>query len=78
MLKKTLLAGLGCALLLSAPAFGQSFPQWAPHASLGGAIGGYAILGTTKYDNAPLSALGIDRWAHVSGNYTNAIANSIA
>jgi len=74
MLKKTLLAGLACGLLLSAPAFGQSFPQWAPHASLGGAIGGYAILGTTRYDNAPLAALGIDRWAHVSGNYQNAIA----
>ena len=74
MMKKMLLAGSACALLLSAPAFGQSFPQWAPHASLGGAIGGYAILGTTKYDNAPLAALGLDRWAHVSGNYTNAIA----
>src|SRR3954469_14212025 len=47
MLNKTFLAGLACAIGLSAPAFGQSFPQWAPHASLGGAVGGGAILGAT-------------------------------
>ena len=74
MLKKTSLAALACTIALSAPAFGQSFPQWAPHASLGGAVGGYGILGTTRYDNAPLLALGVDRYAHVTGNYKNAIA----
>ena len=75
MLKKTSLVGLACAIWLISPAFGQSFGYpWAPHASLGGAIGGYGILGTTRYDNAPLWALSLDRYAHVSGNYTNAVA----
>lgn len=74
MLYKTTLAGLACAIGLSTGAFGQSLEQWAPHASLGGAIGGYGILGSTSHDNAPLWALYIDRYAHVSGNYKNAIA----
>src|SRR5262245_4176073 len=72
---KTTLAGLACAIALSAPAFGQGLGYpWSPHAALGGAIGGYSILGSTPRDNAPLSALYIDRFAHVSGNYTRAIA----
>ena len=74
MLQKTSLACLACLIGLAAPAFGQSLEQWAPHASLGGAIGGYGILGSTSHDNAPLWALYIDRYAHVSGNYTRAIA----
>jgi hypothetical protein len=74
MLHKTSLACLACIIGLSAPAFGQSVEQWAPHASLGGAIGGYGILGSTAHDNAPLWALYIDRYAHVTGNYTRAIA----
>jgi hypothetical protein len=76
MLKKTTLVGLACAIALTAPAFGQSFPRiaWAPHAALGGAIGGYAILGATVHDNAPLWALNINRFAHVTGNFTDAVA----
>ena len=74
MLQKTSLACLACLIGLSAPAFGQHLEQWAPHASLGGAIGGYGILGSTSHDNAPLWALYVDRYAHVTGNYTRAIA----
>lgn len=71
---KTTLAGLACAIGLATPAFAQHLEQWAPSASLGGAIGGYGILGSTSHDNAPLWALYIDRYAHVTGNYKNAIA----
>ena len=73
MLYKTTLAGLACAIGLSTGAFGQHLEQWAPHASLGGAIGGYGILGSTSHDNAPLWALYLDRYAHVTGNYSKAI-----
>ena len=73
MLYKTCFAGLACAIGLSTVAFGQSMPQWAPYASLGGAIGGYSILGSSAHDNAPLWALYLDRYAHVTGNYKNAI-----
>jgi hypothetical protein len=51
----------------------QSFFQWAPHASLGGAIGGYKILGTTPKDDAPLLAMSLDRYAHVTGDYSHAL-----
>ena len=72
---KTFLAGFACAIALSAPAFGQGLGlPWAPHAALGGAIGGYGIIGASRKDNAPLSALYMDRYAHVTGNYTRAIA----
>jgi hypothetical protein len=72
--KTTLLIGLACAVGLAAPAMGQSFFQsWAPHASIGGAIGGYKILGTTPKDDAPLLALTLDRQAHVFGNYSHAL-----
>jgi hypothetical protein len=74
MLYKTTLAGLACAICLATPAFAQHLEQWAPHASLGGAIGGYGIIGATPRDNAPLWALYMDRYAHVTGNYKNAIA----
>lgn len=70
MLKTTLLAGLACSVSLAAPAMGQHLP-WL--GSLGGAIGGSAILGTTPADNAPLLALNLDRMAHVTGNYAHAL-----
>jgi len=74
MLYKTSLLGLACAIGLSTAAFGQGFGiPWGPHASVGGAIGGYSILGSTSHDNAPLWALGLDRYAHVSGDYRRAI-----
>lgn len=41
--------------------------------SLGGAIGGYNILGTTPADNAPLLALNLDRMAGVTGNFAHAL-----
>ena len=74
MLNKRSLVGLACAIGVcaigfTAPAFGQGGQY-----SLGGAIGGRAILGASVYQNAPLSALWIDRQAHVFGNYRNAIA----
>jgi len=74
MLYKTTLAGLACAIALSAPAFGQGLLPWSPHSALGGAIGGYSILGSSPKDNAPIWALYMDRYAHVTGNYTRAIA----
>jgi hypothetical protein len=40
---------------------------------VGGAIGGYSIVGASRADNAPLLALYLDRSAHVTGNYTNAV-----
>lgn len=70
MMKMALLSGLACAAGLTAPAMGQHLP-WL--GSLGGAIGGYNILGTTPADNAPLLALNLDRMAHVSGNFTHAL-----
>jgi len=74
MLYKTSLAGLACAIGLSTAAFGQGFGiPWAPYAGVGGAIGGYSILGSSRHDNAPLEALYLDRYAHVSGNYSRAI-----
>jgi hypothetical protein len=71
MLKNTFLAGLACVIGLTAPAFGQGM---SPQGGVGGAIGGTTILGTTRYDNAPLWAAYTDRSAHVSGNYKNALA----
>jgi hypothetical protein len=89
MMRKTfLLAGLACAVLITAPAMAQhdtwygssSGSAWSGSSygypwsgSAGGAIGGYGILGTTPSDNAPLLALNIDRNAHISGNYQNAL-----
>jgi len=70
MLNKTILTGLACTIGFIAPAFGQG-----GNFSMGGAIGGNMILGETRHDNAPLSALWIDRQAHVTGNYKNAVAN---
>ena len=69
MLKTTLLAGLVC-IGFAAPAMAQLYP-WS--GSVGGAIGGYGILGTTPSDNAPLLALNLDRMAHVTGNYEHAL-----
>ena len=71
MLKTTtLLAGLACAVVLASPAMAQHYP-WL--GSVGGAIGGYKILGTTPADDAPLLALTLDRNAHVTGNYEHAL-----
>ena len=70
MLKTTLLAGLACAVGLASPAMAQHY-SWL--GSLGGAIGGYKILGTTPADDAPLLALSLDRMAHVRGNYEHAL-----
>ena len=70
MLKTSLLFGVACAIALTGPAMAQLYP-WS--GGVGGAIGGYNILGTTPSDNAPLLALNLDRMAHVSGNYANAI-----
>jgi hypothetical protein len=89
MRKTTLLAGLACAVLLTAPAMAQYHPWYGSSWSgpsrwyesfgypwsgtLGGAMGGTGILGTTPSDNAPLLALNVDRNAHVSGNYQHAL-----
>lgn len=70
MRKTTLLAGLVCAVGLATPAMAQHYP-W--QGSVGGAIGGYKILGATPADDAPLLALGLDRNAHVTGNYEHAL-----
>jgi hypothetical protein len=71
MLKTTLLVGLACAVGLASPALGQHY-SWL--GSLGGAVGGYKILGATSADDAPLLALGLDRTAHVTGRYDHALA----
>jgi hypothetical protein len=86
MRKTTLLAGLACAVLMTAPAMAQTHPwygsSWSESrsqygypwsGSVGGAIGGYGILGTTPSDNASLLAFNVDRTAHISGNYQNAL-----
>ena len=70
MHKTTLLVGLACAVGLASPAMAQHYP-WL--GSVGGAIGGYKILGTTPVDDAPLLALTLDRNAHVTGNYEHAL-----
>jgi len=70
MLKTTLLAGLACAVGLVSPAMAQHY-SWL--GSVGGAIGGYKILGTTPADDAPLLALTLDRNAHVTGNFEHAL-----
>ncbi|HMI95057.1 MAG TPA: hypothetical protein VK479_01005 [Micropepsaceae bacterium] len=71
MVKTTLLAGLVCAVGLASPAMAQHYP-W--EGSLGGAIGGYKILGTTPADDVSLLALTLDRTAHVTGRYDRALA----
>jgi hypothetical protein len=70
MQKTTLLFGLAGAVGLASPAMAQHYP-WL--GSLGGAIGGYKILGSTPADDAPLLALSLDRTAHVTGRYDHAL-----
>jgi hypothetical protein len=74
MIKTTLLAGLactiGCAIGFTAPAQALYLP-W--DAGVGGAIGGYKIVGSSRADDAPLLALTLDRNAHVTGRYDRAV-----